>query len=88
MEYELFDVIYCGTFAQSKNCEARETAVKQTMEQCPLLGTRFLILQQLDYNIRRAVFSMWSVLSRYKRDEVARVLSRKLGCEEKIGKLV
>jgi hypothetical protein len=26
------------------------------------LGGRFLIMQQLDYNNRRAVFSMWSML--------------------------
>jgi hypothetical protein len=29
---------------------------KQTTEQRPLLGSRFLIMQQLDYNNRRAVF--------------------------------
>jgi hypothetical protein len=26
-----------------------------------LLGSRLLIIQQMDYNNRRAVFSMWSV---------------------------
>jgi hypothetical protein len=36
----------------------------------PLLGSRFLIMQQLDYNTRRTVFSTWSVSIGYKRDEV------------------
>jgi hypothetical protein len=38
---------------------------KQTTEQRPLLGSRFLRMQQLDYNIGRAVFSTC-----YKQDNV------------------
>jgi hypothetical protein len=34
-----------------------------------LLGRRFLIMQQLNYNTGRAVLSTWSVPSDYKRDE-------------------
>jgi hypothetical protein len=33
----------------------------------PLLGSRFLIMQQLDYNNGKSVFSMWSVPRCYKR---------------------
>jgi hypothetical protein len=33
----------------------------------PLLGVRFLIIQQLDYNNGRAVFSVWSVSRSYKQ---------------------
>jgi hypothetical protein len=36
----------------------------------PLLGSRFLIMQQLDYNNGRAAFSTWSVPIGYNRDEV------------------
>jgi hypothetical protein len=36
----------------------------------PLLSSRFLIMQQLDYNIGKAVFSTWSVLRGYKEDKV------------------
>jgi hypothetical protein len=36
----------------------------------PLLGSRFLIMQQLDHNSGRAVFPTWSVPRGYKRDEV------------------
>jgi hypothetical protein len=35
-----------------------------------LLGSRFLIMQQLNYNSGRVVFSTWSVPRGYKRDEV------------------
>jgi hypothetical protein len=31
-----------------------------------LLGSRFIIMQQLDFNNGVAVFSMWSVLNSYK----------------------
>jgi hypothetical protein len=40
---------------------AKHVPTKQTTEQRPLLGSRFLIKQQLDYNNGRAVFSTWSV---------------------------
>jgi ribose 1,5-bisphosphokinase PhnN len=44
----------------------------------PLLGRRFLIMQQLDYNNGRAVLSTWSVPRGYERDEsVKRGLERK-----------
>jgi hypothetical protein len=43
---------------------------RETTEQRPLLGSRFLIMQQLDYSSLRAVFSRWSVQRGYKRDEV------------------
>jgi hypothetical protein len=43
---------------------------KQTTEQRPLLGSGFLLLQQLDYNNGRAVFSTWFVPRGYKRDKV------------------
>jgi hypothetical protein len=33
----------------------------------PLLGSRFLIMQQLDYNSGRAVFSTWSVPRSYEQ---------------------
>jgi hypothetical protein len=32
----------------------------------PLLGSRFLIMQQIDYNNGRAVFSTWAMLRCYK----------------------
>jgi hypothetical protein len=34
---------------------------KQTTEQRPLVGSRFLIINHLDHNNERAVFSTWSV---------------------------
>jgi hypothetical protein len=40
-----------------------------SLNTCPLLGSRFLIMQQLDYNSERAIFSM-VLLSGYKQDEV------------------
>jgi hypothetical protein len=40
----------------------------------PLLGGRFLMMQLLDYNNGRAVFSTWSVPRGYKRDEVRRLV--------------
>jgi hypothetical protein len=43
----------------------KHVPVKQTTKQCPLLGSRFLIMQQLDYNKRRTVFSTWSVSRGY-----------------------
>jgi hypothetical protein len=36
----------------------------------PLLGSRVLIMQQLDFNNVRDVFSTWSMARGYKRDEV------------------
>jgi hypothetical protein len=47
----------------------------------PLLGSRFLIIQQLYYNIGSAVFSTWSVLRGYKRDEVWSLVESEL-CTE------
>jgi hypothetical protein len=57
---------YYDIFAQCKNCEARQTVVaserlgnnirlqataaEQTTEQSSLTGSKFLIMQQLDYN--------------------------------------
>jgi hypothetical protein len=38
-------------------------------EQCQLMGRRFLIMQPVDYNNGKAVFSTWSVLRDYKRDK-------------------
>jgi hypothetical protein len=39
-------------------------------EQRPLLGSRLLIMQQLDYNNGRVVFSTRFVTKNYKRDEI------------------
>jgi hypothetical protein len=36
----------------------------------PLLVSRYLIMQQLDYNTGRTVFSTWSVPGDYKGNEV------------------
>jgi hypothetical protein len=41
----------------------------------PLLGSRFLIMQQLDYNNGRAVFSTWSVPRVYKQDKIWSLVS-------------
>jgi hypothetical protein len=41
----------------------------------PLLGSRFLIMQQLDYNNGNEVFSMWSVLRCYKHGTKWRLFS-------------
>jgi hypothetical protein len=41
-----------------------------SVKMLPLLGSRFLIMQQLDYNNRRSVFFMWSVVRGCKQDEV------------------
>jgi hypothetical protein len=49
----------------------KHVPAKQTTEQCPLLGSKFSIMQQkLDYNNGRAVFSTWSVPRDYMRDKV------------------
>jgi hypothetical protein len=45
-------------------------SLEKTTEQLLLLGSRFLIIQNLDYNNWRAAFSTWSVPRCYKRDEV------------------
>jgi hypothetical protein len=58
------------TRAVSGQWLGKHIPAKQTMEQRPLLGSRFLIMQQLDYNNGRAVFSTWSVPKGYKRDMV------------------
>jgi hypothetical protein len=39
-------------------------------EHRPLLGSRFVLIQKVDYNNRTAVFSMWYVPRCYKLDEV------------------
>jgi hypothetical protein len=49
----------------------------------PLLGTRFLITQQFDYNNGIAVFSAWAVPSGCKQDEVQSLVNSWSGGEEK-----
>jgi hypothetical protein len=44
--------------------------VKQTREQLPLLESRFIIVQQVDYNNGGAVFSTWPARRGYKRNNV------------------
>jgi hypothetical protein len=44
------------TRAVSGQWLGKHVPAKQTMEQCWLLGSRFLIMQQLDYNNGKAVF--------------------------------
>lgn len=41
----------------------------------PLLSSRFFIMQYLDYNNERAVFSTWSVSRGYRRDKVLSLVS-------------
>jgi hypothetical protein len=51
----------------------------------PMLGSRLLIMQQLDYNNGTAVFSTWSVSRSYKRDEVSSLVESEFCkgvCEE------
>jgi hypothetical protein len=48
----------------------KHVPMKQTTEQRPLLGNRFLIMQQLDHKNGRAVFSMWSMPRGCKWDKV------------------
>jgi hypothetical protein len=55
------------TMAVSGQWLGKQVAAKQTTEQRPLLGSRFLILQQLDYTNGRTVFSMWSMSRCYKQ---------------------
>jgi hypothetical protein len=43
-----------------------------------LLGSRLLIMRQLDYNSERAVFSVWFTLKGYKQDEVWRLVTMTL----------
>jgi hypothetical protein len=45
----------------------RAISRQQLGKHVPMLGTRFLIMQWLDCNNGRAVFSMWSVLRCYKQ---------------------
>jgi hypothetical protein len=48
----------------------RAILINGSVNTFPLLGSRFLIMQQLYYNNGRAVFSTWSVSRCYKLDEV------------------
>jgi hypothetical protein len=53
----------------------------------PFLGSRFLIIKQLNYNNGIAVFSTWSVPRGYKRDDVWSLVESefcKRVCEERI----
>jgi hypothetical protein len=61
-------VLYCSMYSRCYATKARSAAVsgqrlgkhvpaKQTTEQRLLLGSGFLIMEQLDYNNGRAVFS-------------------------------
>jgi hypothetical protein len=59
----------------------KHVPAKQT--QRPLLGSRFLIMQQLDYNNGKDVFSAWSVPRCYKRDKVRAKFSSVRQSEEK-----
>jgi hypothetical protein len=45
----------------------KQVPAKQTIAQRPLLGSRFLTMQQLDYNNGRSVFAVWSVPRCYKQ---------------------
>jgi hypothetical protein len=64
---------YCGIFAQSKNCGARETAVAS---ECPrnnsgmsVARQQILDKEQLNSN-RRTVFSIWFMPTGYELDNV------------------
>jgi hypothetical protein len=50
-----------------------------------LLGSRFLIMEQLDYNSGRAVFSMWPMLRGYNQDEVCILELIGSSVEESVG---
>jgi hypothetical protein len=56
------------TMAVSKQRLATQVHEKTT--RCPLLDSRFLIMQHLDHNNGKAVFSTWSVPKGYKLDKV------------------
>jgi hypothetical protein len=48
----------------------RAVSGQRLVKYVPLLSSRFLIMQQLDYNNGRAVISRWSLQRGYKQDEV------------------
>jgi hypothetical protein len=55
----------------------------------PLLDSRFLIMQQLNYKNGRAVFSLWSMPRGYKRDEVWNFVESEFSmgvCEEDLSR--
>jgi hypothetical protein len=55
----------------------------------PLLGSRFLIMQQLDYNSGRAVYSMWSVPRCYSEERTRnggrRITTVRSCCQRSVG---
>jgi hypothetical protein len=56
-------------------CKQRPLLRNGSVNTFPLLGSRFLIMQQLDYNNGRVVFSTWSVPRGFKRPEVWSLVS-------------
>jgi hypothetical protein len=59
---------YCSVWSRYYATTARKANIpdpflgNSSVNKFPLLGSSFLIMQQLDYNNATAVFSMWSVL--------------------------
>jgi hypothetical protein len=69
--YEIYCSVQSGyTRIVSAQRLGKHFPTKQTTEQRPLLGSRFLIMQQLDYTNGRAVFSTWSFPRGYKRHKI------------------
>jgi hypothetical protein len=53
----------------------KHVPVKQTTEQRQLLGSRISVIEELDYNNGKFVFTKWSVPRNYKRDKVRALFS-------------
>jgi hypothetical protein len=77
----LFFTIYCSVSCHCYATTARWADIpgpflgNGSVNTFPLLGNRFLIMQQLDYNSGRAVFSAWFALRGYKWNEVWSLVS-------------
>jgi hypothetical protein len=69
---------------QSGDCKQRPFLGLGSVNTFTLLGRRFLIIQQLDYNSGDTVFSMWSVPRCYKQG--TKLIERQFctgGCEDR-----
>jgi hypothetical protein len=64
---KLMDIVAYRFFAKRWLYKQRPFLGNGSVNTFPLLGSIFLIMQQLDYNNRNGVFYMWSALRSYKQ---------------------